>query len=116
MADVWVDRSDFIIRYLELEMPPVAGAAEGTSARRVLLPFNFVEIRTDRDYFMEFIRMKYPKSNAQMHVSAILAEHFADVPGTARPDQITMLEEEKVQAYYGSGTLYATPDRQEPLL
>jgi photosynthetic reaction center H subunit len=26
------------------------------------------------------------------------------------------LEEEKVMAYYGGGTLYATPDRQEPLI
>jgi photosynthetic reaction center H subunit len=26
-----------------------------------------------------------------------------------------MLEEEKIAAYYGAGTLYATPERQEPL-
>jgi photosynthetic reaction center H subunit len=26
-----------------------------------------------------------------------------------------LLEEEKITAYYGAGTLYATPDRQEPL-
>jgi len=27
-----------------------------------------------------------------------------------------MLEEEKVMAYYGAGTLYATPSRAKPLL
>jgi len=27
-----------------------------------------------------------------------------------------LLEEEKVTAYYGAGTLYATAERQEPLL
>jgi len=27
-----------------------------------------------------------------------------------------MLEEEKITAYYGAGTLYATPERQEPLI
>ncbi|MEY3461886.1 MAG: hypothetical protein RLZZ03_1539, partial [Pseudomonadota bacterium] len=29
--------------------------------------------------------------------------------------QVTLLEEEKIMAYYGAGTLYATPDIQEPL-
>ena len=37
--------------------------------------------------------------------------------GTYPPplNEQAMLEEEKVSAYYGAGTLYATPDRQEPL-
>ena len=35
---------------------------------------------------------------------------------TARTDQVTLLEEEKISAYYGAGTLYATPQRQEPLV
>jgi photosynthetic reaction center H subunit len=38
------------------------------------------------------------------------------VPKTKSQYQITMLEEEKISAYYGAGTLYATPARQEPLL
>jgi photosynthetic reaction center H subunit len=38
------------------------------------------------------------------------------VPGTKQPEQVTLLEEEKIMAYYGAGTLYATPDRAEPLL
>ena len=32
------------------------------------------------------------------------------------PEEITLLEEEKIMAYFGAGTLYATPDRQEPLI
>ena len=38
------------------------------------------------------------------------------VPATRSPEQITLLEEEKITAYYGAGTLYATPERQEPIL
>jgi photosynthetic reaction center H subunit len=49
-------------------------------------------------------------------VKSILSTQFAHVPTTKHPEQITLLEEEKVMAYYGGGTLYATPDRQEPLL
>jgi len=29
---------------------------------------------------------------------------------------VTLLEEEKIMAYFGAGTLYATPERQEPLV
>jgi len=38
------------------------------------------------------------------------------VPATRAPDSITLLEEEKICAYFGGGLLYATPSRQEPLL
>ena len=51
-----------------------------------------------------------------MTVKSILASQFADVPGIKNPDQITLLEEDKICAYYGGGTLYATPARAEPWL
>ena len=49
-------------------------------------------------------------------VKSILGNQFALVPGLKSQDQITLLEEEKIMAYYGGGTLYATPERQEPLI
>ena len=49
-------------------------------------------------------------------LSAILGKHFADVPSLANPEQITLQEEDQICAYYGGGTLYATPDRSEPLI
>jgi photosynthetic reaction center H subunit len=51
-----------------------------------------------------------------VQVQAILASQFANVPGLRSPDRITLLEEDKICGYYGGGTLYATPSRQEPLL
>jgi photosynthetic reaction center H subunit len=48
-------------------------------------------------------------------VQALLGAQFGNVPRTRSDAQITLLEEEKISAYYGAGTLYATPDRQEPL-
>ncbi len=91
VVDLWVDRSEAIFRYLEVE---VAG-----SKRHVLLPVNFSRI-----------------GRARIDVRSILGAQFADVPGTASPDRVTRLEEDRICAYYGAGTLYATPDRQEPLL
>lgn len=90
VVDLWVDRAEMLFRYLEVE---VAGG------RRVLLPMNFARVRA-----------------RQVDVRSILGAHFVDVPGTKHPEQVTLLEEEKVMAYYGAGTLYATPARQEPLL
>ena len=122
VSDLWVDRSDFLIRYLEVEMPGTTqAAAEGgepvtVPGRRVLMPFNVAQIRTDRDWFMEFISMKSRKPNAEIHTAAILSLQFADVPAHANPDRVTMLEEDKITGYFGGGYLYATPDRQDPLI
>ncbi len=35
---------------------------------------------------------------------------------TRQPDTVTILEEEKIMAYYGGGSFYARPGRTEPLL
>ena len=91
--ELWVDRAEGLFRYLEVALP-ASGAA-----RRVLLPMGFARI-TDR----------------QVGVRSILSAQFAQVPALRNPDVVTLLEEEKVMAYYGGGTLYATPARQEPLL
>ncbi|MBD8907712.1 photosynthetic reaction center subunit H, partial [Methylorubrum zatmanii] len=47
---------------------------------------------------------------------ALLAAQFADIPAHKDPDSITLREEERIMSYFGAGTLYASPDRQEPLL
>ena len=93
VIDVWVDRSEMLFRYLEVEV------ATPGQTRVVLLPINFTRV-----------------SRSQVSVKSILGTQFAQVPLTRHPDQVTLLEEEKIMAYYGGGVLYATPDRQEPLL
>jgi photosynthetic reaction center H subunit len=93
VRDVWVDRAEVLFRYLEVEVPASSGN------RRVLLPINFTRI-----------------THRQVKVRSILASQFAQVPATRSPDAVTLLEEDKIMAYYGGGTLYATPGRSEPLL
>jgi photosynthetic reaction center H subunit len=51
-----------------------------------------------------------------VNVHALLAEQYADVPATRLPDVITLLEEERICAYFGAGLLYAEPQRSEPLV
>lgn len=93
VCDVWVDRSEPQVRYLELD---VAGAG-----RRALLPIGFVRFDTFRNRVL---------------VKSILGGQFAQVPALANPDRVTLLEEDKVCAYYAGGHLYATASRQEPLV
>jgi len=49
-----------------------------------------------------------------VQVLSIFASQFADVPGLKNPDQVTLLEEDRISAYYGAGTLYAEPSRSDP--
>jgi photosynthetic reaction center H subunit len=49
-------------------------------------------------------------------VKALKASQFAGVPATKDPDRVTLLEEDKIAGYYGGGTLFATPQRSEPLI
>lgn len=91
VSDIWVDRSEQLIRYLEVTV--------GT--RIVLLPMTMAVV---------------DGGARAVKVRAITSAQFADVPGTANPHQVTLLEEEKIIGYYGGGHLYATRDRQEPWL
>lgn len=91
VRDVWVDRSEMLFRYLEVDV--------GGGARSVLLPINFARIQ-----------------RRGVRVDSVMGQHFAKVPPTRSPDRVTLLEEEKITAFYGAGTLYAHPARAEPLL
>ena len=93
VSDLWIDKSEMVFRYIEVNV------SAGGVTRHVLLPMNFARVKADC-----------------VKVASILGHQFAQVPGTRSPDQVTLLEEEKIMAYYGGGTLYAEPSRQEPLV
>jgi photosynthetic reaction center H subunit len=96
VTDVWVDRSEYMVRYLEVSVATIDGAAKS-----VLLPMTMAVVS---------------KAGKTVKVDAITGAQFAQVPGLENPDQITLYEEERVTAYYGGGLLYATPGRSEPLI
>ncbi|HEX8554908.1 MAG TPA: photosynthetic reaction center subunit H, partial [Sphingomonas sp.] len=59
---------------------------------------------------------KVDRRRRRVVVDALNAAQFAGVPRLDAPNQITLYEEERVQAYFGGGYLYANADRQEPFL
>jgi photosynthetic reaction center H subunit len=91
VADLWVDKADRLVRYMQL-------AGEGAPA---LVPF---------------MMSKVDRRRRRVVVDALNAAQFAGVPRLDAPNQITLYEEERVQAYFGGGYLYANADRQEPFL
>lgn len=92
VTEIWVDRAEAQIRYLEVET---------VGGKRVLLPINFT---------------RFDAARRSVNVKSILGAQFATVPTTASLDQVTRREEDRIMAYYAGGTLYATPSRAEPLL
>ena len=93
VVDSWVDRSEVVIRYFEVEL------ADGSG--RVLLPQHYARIN---------------RKTRQIKVGAITAAQFHEVPRLRDSDTVTILEEEKLVAYFGGGFLYSTPQRSEPMI
>jgi photosynthetic reaction center H subunit len=92
VSDLWVDRGEPQIRYLEVET---------LNGRHVLLPI----------YYTRFNRFR-----RRVNVKSILGSQFATVPANANPDYVTRREEDQIMAYYASGHMYATAARSEPLI
>ena len=93
VREVWVNASEPTLVYLEIELDAGGG--------RRLMPVGFAQIAADRGV---------------IRVQAILAHQFAAAPSTRQPDRVTLLEEDKICAYFAGGYLYATPDRSEPIV
>lgn len=91
VTDIWVDRAEQEVRYLEVDI----------GASTVLLPMAFARMELDAD---------------RVTVRAIYANQFSGVPQLANKDEITRYEEEVIGAYYGGGYLYADKLRAEPLV
>lgn len=94
LVDLWIDLSEATVRYFEVAVPLADGAV-----RNVLLPVNFARA-----------------GRTSVSVYALHGAQFVGVPGTRDPQQVTMLEEEKIMGYWGAGLLYADPERAEPLV
>lgn len=96
VKDLWVDRADLLVRYLEVELNENAGAS-GTR----LVPMPMARVNSDRGI---------------VEVYSILAKQFGRVPTLKKAEEITVLEEEQVSAYYAAGRLWAEPSRLGPIL
>lgn len=85
VIDMWVDVPEALVRYLTVDLNP-----EGSGKTR-LIPINMARIQSDR-----------------VTVRSLHASNWDNVPATKSMEQVTVLEEDKITAYYAGGTLYAS--------
>ena len=83
VTDMWVDAPEQLVRYLEIDL--------GTDGKR-LAPMTMAKISHDR-----------------VTIGSLTSDLFAGVPTTRTATEVTKLEEDKISAYYGGGTLYSAP-------
>lgn len=95
VSDIWVDRAEPQPFFFEVDLNPESGSGS------VLMPLAFVDIHNRR---------------RAISCDALYSNQFRDVPALQSPDQVTLLEEDKINAYYAGGLFYADAERQEPLL
>ncbi len=92
VSDIWIDTADRLVRYIEVATP---------SGKSVLAPMMMASVDRKR---------------RSIEVDALMGRQFEDAPATPLNGQITLDEEERAQAYFGGGYLYASAARQEPWL
>ncbi len=95
VADAWIDRSEVVIRYLEVQL------ALADAAHHVLVPMNFLSI---------------DNKHRRIRVDYVSSEQFALAPVTKAADSVTLLEEDKVVAFYAAGGMFGAPRRLGPVL
>jgi photosynthetic reaction center H subunit len=102
VSDIWVDQAEHLIRYLEVET---------TTGKKVLAPMMVATVHGNGliDALLPIIEDK-PKF---VEIDAITAAQFENAPTLETAGIITRYEEDRVQAYFGGGYMYATPERSE---
>ncbi len=104
VVDLWVDRSEPCLRYLEMEIP---GGA------RKLIPVPFMRMPRPSSW-IPFVSVGPSATHVQIDV--LKAADFAGIPDLRNPDSVTLLEEDKISAYYGAGSMYNSTFRFGPLI
>jgi photosynthetic reaction center H subunit len=84
--DMWVDVPENMVRYLSVDLNP-----EGSGKTR-LIPMNMARIKADHVF-----------------VKSLPAHLWEGIPQTKSAEEVTLLEEEKVMAWFGGGAMYANP-------
>ena len=83
VKDVWIDVPEQMVRFLTIDLNP-----EGTGKER-LAPIHMVKVKSDR-----------------VVVRSLNSRQFEGIPTPKSEGEVTLLEEEKVFAWYAGGTLY----------
>ncbi|AJP74047.1 photosynthetic reaction center subunit H [Sphingomonas hengshuiensis] len=114
---LWIDKADRLVRYLDVALSGATAQPADSTVVPIMAPAAGTEpLVATGPLLAPMMMARVDRRGHRVVIDAITAAQFADVPRLSAPDQITLYEEERVQAYFGGGYLYASADRQEPLL
>ena len=99
VADLWIDQSIKILRLLEVELHDGLAPPGTPWSRRVLVPIFHADIR---------------ERERVVHVTALRAHQFADLPMPASTDVITAREEDRSTPTTPPAASTAIPRATEP--
>ncbi len=86
ISDMWVDGSEQLVRYLEVDL---------NSGGKRLIPMTMAVIWADR-----------------VRINAITSDRFAGIPATRSSTEVTKLEEDKISGYVAGGWMYDAAKRK----
>lgn len=85
ISDIWVDGAEQVVRYLEVTLD---------QGGKRLIPMPMAKI-----------------GNNRVRINSLSSDLFAGVPTTRSATEVTLLEEEKIMAWYAGGTMYSGAKR-----
>lgn len=106
VTDIIVDRMEFLPRYYRVALE---------SGKSVLLPMMYVRIkRKEKGPAEGTLAERLIDGRArELRVASLNSVQFNQVPATASEAQVTLLEEDKIQAYYGGAHVFGSRQRTE---
>jgi len=139
VEDLWIDRSEMLVRYIEVRLDPsIAGSKAQTTVKAQTAARETVAAGADGDdgdtgvatitaeattaaasrdtILMPMNVATVAPMYGQISTTDILSAQFAGVPRVKDPESVTLLEEDKIMAYFAGGKLYAKASREEPIL
>jgi len=110
ITDIMVDRMEMLPRYYQVALD---------SGKTVLLPMMYMKLRrksrattTEGDLADRLIDGR----EKEVRVASLNSAQFENVPLCANASVVTLLEEDKIQAYYGGAHVYGSPQRCESFI
>ena len=109
ITEIMLDRMEMLPRYYQVAL---------NSGKTVLLPMMYMKIRRKREAPTEgtVVERLIDSREKEVRVASLNSAQFENVPLCASNDVITLLEEDKVQAYYGGAHVYGSPQRTESFI
>ncbi len=109
ITEIMLDRMEMLPRYYQVALD---------SGKTVLLPMMFMTLRRSKNVPLEgsISERLEDGRKKEVRVASLNAAQFENVPTCASNDVITLLEEDKIQAYYGGAHVYGSRKRTEPFI